>query len=160
MLPTVSKTHFTPLKKKSSPEEKKAQWWLMTLKRFGFRRRYRKHKSRGAGRARGERKTTFTHGKFPFTDVRFCLSERFCAELPTLTDPVRIPPEISPNFQTLRSAVAAHGRRMIWCSIRPTGDLPVVISITSSSSSSVHGLHDQLFRRGDVILGKVDIAQS
>ncbi len=55
ILPTVSKTHFTPLEKKTFPR-KTAAWGESKSKWVGFLRWNRKQKNRVAGRARGSRK--------------------------------------------------------------------------------------------------------
>ncbi len=55
ILPTVSKTHFTPLEKKTFPR-KTAAWGESKNKWVGFLRWNRKQKNRVAGRARGSRK--------------------------------------------------------------------------------------------------------
>ncbi len=166
ILPTVSKTHFTPLEKKTFPR-KKAAWWDSKSKWVVFLRWYRKQKNRVAGRARGSRKMAnfyarkVSRGSFRYKKTAPSDETGENSARPLLrSSPVRIPPgsSVSPvawvdraaRQQLSSCAASAHGLWANWCSIsiHPAGDLLRVISMTSSSSSSVHGLLDQLLWRG------------
>lgn len=167
ILPKVSKTHFTPLEKKTFPRKKAARWESKS-KWVGFLRWYRKQKNRVAGRARGSRKMAnfyarkLWRGSFrykktahsdetgensarPFTEALWYESLPVPASLRWLE---WIAPCDS-NFLPAQLQLTAHGLWANWCStsIHPTGDLLGGISMTSSSSS-VHGLLDQLLWRG------------
>lgn len=168
ILATVSKTHFTPLEKKNFPP-KNAAWWESKSKWVGFSPLIPEAKEPGCGTGpwiaeNGQLLRTETFAGIVSVQKKLRLRmkpEKIQHDRSSVhrSSPVRIPPgsSVSPvawvdravRQQLSSCAASAHGLWANWCSIsiHPTGDLLRVISMISSSSS-VHGLLDQLLWRG------------
>lgn len=178
ILPTVSKTHFTPLEKKKNPRKKSSVVGEQKqTSRFSPLIPEAEEPGCGTGPWTAEKTANFYARKL--SGGRFCLfqqvpkkkkklalsneslaagedSARPFLRSPKLsaTDPSRferlsrlLNRDSAARQQLCASAVSAHGLWANWCSIsiHTTGDLLRVISMTSSS---VHGLLDQLLWRG------------